>query len=62
MTSEPSGVRIQLMIALMCAALLLYIVLLDRTAVLNVSGVPRSCSVTSPGQNDGVVFRLLVIR
>jgi cytochrome c-type biogenesis protein CcmH/NrfG len=31
------GVRIQLMIALMCAALLVYIVLLGRTAVLMIS-------------------------
>jgi hypothetical protein len=62
MTSESSGVRIQLMITLMCAALLAYIVLLGRTAVLNISGVLRNSSVSSPGQNDGVVFRLLVIR
>jgi hypothetical protein len=37
MTSMSSGVRIQLMIALMCAALLVYIVLLGRTAVLMIS-------------------------
>jgi cytochrome c-type biogenesis protein CcmH/NrfG len=34
MTTESRGVRIQLMIALMCAALLVYIVLLGRTAAL----------------------------
>ena len=34
MTSMSRGVRIQLMIALMCAALLVYMVLLGRTAVL----------------------------
>ena len=37
MTSMSRGVRIQLMIALMCAALLVYIVLLGRTAVLMIS-------------------------
>jgi cytochrome c-type biogenesis protein CcmH/NrfG len=37
MTSKSRGVRIQLMIALMCAALLVYIVLLGRTAVLMIS-------------------------
>jgi cytochrome c-type biogenesis protein CcmH/NrfG len=37
MTSQARGVRIQLMIALMCAALLVYIVLLGRTAVLMIS-------------------------
>jgi cytochrome c-type biogenesis protein CcmH/NrfG len=37
MTSTSRGVRIQLMIALMCAALLVYIVLLGRTAVLMIS-------------------------
>ncbi len=37
MTSMSRGVRIQLMIALMCAALLVYIVLLGRTAVLLIS-------------------------
>lgn len=34
MTENARGVRIQLLIALMCAALLAYIVLLGRTAVL----------------------------
>ncbi len=34
MTQKSRGVRIQLLIALMCAALLVYIVLLGRTAVL----------------------------
>jgi cytochrome c-type biogenesis protein CcmH/NrfG len=37
MTSKSRVVRIQLMIALMCAALLVYIVLLGRTAVLMIS-------------------------
>jgi cytochrome c-type biogenesis protein CcmH/NrfG len=37
MTSQSRGVRIQLTIALMCAALLVYIVLLGRTAVLMIS-------------------------
>jgi cytochrome c-type biogenesis protein CcmH/NrfG len=37
MTSKSRSVRIQLMIALMCAALLVYIVLLGRTAVLMIS-------------------------
>jgi hypothetical protein len=37
MTSKSRGVRIQLMIALMCTALLVYIVLLGRTAVLMIS-------------------------
>ncbi len=37
MTPMSRGVRIQLMIALMCAALLVYIVLLGRTAVLMIS-------------------------
>jgi cytochrome c-type biogenesis protein CcmH/NrfG len=37
MTSMSRGVRIQLTIALMCAALLVYIVLLGRTAVLMIS-------------------------
>ena len=37
MTSKSRGVRIQLMIALMCAALLVYLVLLGRTAVLMIS-------------------------
>lgn len=34
MTQNARGVRIQLMVALMCAALLVYLVLLGRTAVL----------------------------
>ena len=37
MTSMSRIVRVQLMIALMCAALLVYIVLLGRTAVLMIS-------------------------
>jgi hypothetical protein len=37
MTSKSRGVRIQLMVALMCAALLVYLVLLGRTAVLMIS-------------------------
>jgi cytochrome c-type biogenesis protein CcmH/NrfG len=37
MTSMSRGVRIQLMIALMCAALLVYMALLGRTAVLMIS-------------------------
>jgi len=40
MTSKSRGVRIQLMIALMCAALLVYLVLLGRTAVLMIGSGP----------------------
>ena len=48
MTSMPRGVRIQLMIALMCAALLVYIVLLGRTAVLMISS-GRAVAITLGG-------------
>jgi cytochrome c-type biogenesis protein CcmH/NrfG len=37
MTGSPRAVRIQLMIVLMCAALLVYLVLLGRTAVLMIN-------------------------
>jgi cytochrome c-type biogenesis protein CcmH/NrfG len=37
MTTKPRSVRIQLMIAFMCAALLVYLALLGRTAVLMIS-------------------------
>ncbi|MFZ0904019.1 MAG: hypothetical protein WAN71_09105 [Mycobacterium sp.] len=37
MTGTPRGVRIQLMIAFMCAALLVYLALLGRTAILMIA-------------------------
>ena len=48
MTSESRGVRIQLMIALMCAALLVYIVLLGRTAILMI-GSGRAVAIALGG-------------
>jgi hypothetical protein len=48
MTSKSRGVRIQLMIALMCAALLVYIVLLGRTAVLMI-GSGRTVAIALGG-------------
>jgi cytochrome c-type biogenesis protein CcmH/NrfG len=48
MTSMPPGVRIQLTIALMCAALLVYMVLLGRTAVLMI-GSGRAVAVALGG-------------
>ena len=48
MTSKSRGVRIQLMIALMCAALLLYLVLLGRTAVLMI-GSGRAVAIALGG-------------
>lgn len=48
MTQNVRGVRIQLLIALMCAALLVYIVLLGRTAMLMI-GSGRAVAVALGG-------------
>ena len=48
MTSKSRGVRIQLMVALMCAALLVYLVLLGRTAVLMI-GSGRAVAIALGG-------------
>jgi cytochrome c-type biogenesis protein CcmH/NrfG len=48
MTENARGVRIQVLIALMCAALLAYIVLLGRTAVLMI-GSGRAVAVALGG-------------
>jgi cytochrome c-type biogenesis protein CcmH/NrfG len=48
MTQNPRGVRIPLLIALMCAALLVYIVLLGRTAALMI-GSGRAVAIALGG-------------